>query len=228
MINLKTEHGWWQLFFTKEELLFDLQNMKKVNGSHTVRILITIANIVILATAFYFSGWPLFYFFTNWALLLTILYISMSVIAANYTSNMNLLACHHILFSTSLFANIVVTTIYWPLLHSQYISIEEIAENPVRIAVAYGMHSMPIIGSIYNFRTIDAVLKASHAKALIPGVALYLYTNYRATRLSGQTLYWFLTWEDWRSAFVVIGLYTLLLGAFHLCARLTIKLRPIK
>jgi hypothetical protein len=44
---------------------------------------------------------------------------------------------------------------------------------------------MPIFGSIYNFRTIDAVLKASHAKALIPGVAVYLFTNYRATLLSG-------------------------------------------
>ena len=202
--------------------------MNKVTGSNTVRILITTANIVILATAFHFSGWPLFYFFTNWALLFTIFYISVSVFAANYTQNMNLLAFHHILFSTSLFANIVVTTIYWPLLHSQYISIEEIAANPIRIAVAYGMHSMPIIGSIYNFRTIDAVLKASHAKALIPGVAVYLYTNYIATRLSGQNLYWFLTWEDWRSAFVVIGLYTLLPGAFHLCAWLTIKLRPRK
>jgi len=62
MTNLKTEHGWWELFYTKEELLFDLQNMKKVTGSHTVRILITIANIVILAIAFYFSGWRLFTF----------------------------------------------------------------------------------------------------------------------------------------------------------------------
>ena len=167
-------------------------------------------------------------FFTNWALVLTIVYLPVSVLASNGSQNMNLLAWHHILFSASLFSNIVVTTIYWPLLHRTYIAREEIATNPIRLAVAYGMHSIPILGSIYNFRTIDAVMKASHAKALIPVIVAYLYTNYRATLLAGQTLYWFLTWEDWTTAVVCIFLTALFLGAFKLCAKATTMLRPRK
>jgi predicted membrane protein len=109
-----------------------------------------------------------------------------------------------------------------------YIAREEIATNPIRLACAYGMHSIPMLGSIYNFRTIDAVLKASHAKALIPVIAVYFYTNYRATLLAGQTLYWFLTWEDWTTAVVSIFLTALFLGAFQLSARATTMLRPRK
>ncbi len=167
-------------------------------------------------------------FFTNWALVLTIVYLPVSVLASSGSPSMNLIAWHHILFSASLFSNIVVTTIYWPLLHSTYIAREEIATNPIRLAVAYGMHSIPILGSIYNFRTIDAVLKASHSKALIPVIAAYLYTNYRATLLAGQTLYWFLTWEDWTTAVVCIFLTAFFLSAFQLCAWATTVLRPRK
>jgi hypothetical protein len=193
-----------------------------------LRILITLVNAAMFGISFYYRGWYVFFFFTVWALCLSIIYLPVSVLATKGSPSMNLLAWHHILFSATFFSNIVVTTIYWPLLHSMYIAREEIATNPIRLACAYGMHAVPILGSIYNFKTIDAVLKASHAKALIPVMVAYLYVNYRATLAAGQTLYWFLSWEDWTTGAVAIFLLAVFLGAYILCARATIFFRPRK
>jgi len=154
--------------------------------------------------SFYYKGMQSFIFFTNWAVIVTAIYMIVSIYALKPNASASLLATHHILFSFSLVMNIVVTIIYWPFLFRSDINKPETKASTVRFINCILMHSMPLLASYYNFKTIYAVMKRSHKWSVIPLTSVYLYTNYRARWARGEPLYWFLTWEDWTSVIVVV------------------------
>ena len=48
----------------------------------------------------------------------------------------------------------------------------------------------------------------SHYKLVVVIASIYIFVNYLSTKRRGRPLYWFLTWDDWKSpviALVLIG-----------------------
>ena len=106
----------------------------------------------------------------------------------------SLLAAHHILFTLSLLFNIIVMSVYWPLIHSVNMQKPEYQYPLPQYYISYLIHTVPFAASVYNFCTVDAVLKPNHIIAVLPLEAAFLFINYNATIASGKPLYWFLDW----------------------------------
>ena len=71
-------------------------------------------------------------------------------------------------------------------------------------------HSFPLLASYYNCKTMYTVVKREHGfKIVVPLITVYMYINYKTTLSLGKPLYWFLTWYDWKSGFVVFIFYIL-------------------
>ena len=165
--------------------------------------------------SFYNKGMQSFIFFTNWALITTAIYMIVSINALRPKSSTSLLALHHILFSFSLVMNIVVVSVYWPFLFKTDINRPETKASWFRFINCILTHSVPLLASYYNYKTIYAVMKRSHCVSVIPLVTIYLFTNYRARWARGEPLYWFLTWEDKTSVAVVVLIYAATILLFN-------------
>ncbi len=72
------------------------------------------------------------------------------------------------------------------------------------------------------------MLKAKHVIAVLPLEALFLSINYNATIASGEPLYWFLDWQDYKTAFVIAILNCVFIGGFVVLAKVTVWLKPRK
>jgi hypothetical protein len=59
-------------------------------------------------------------YFTNWTLLVTVLYLGLAIASTN-TRSLSLLAFHHIWFEISLMMNIIVVTVFWSTLYNDAI-----------------------------------------------------------------------------------------------------------
>jgi hypothetical protein len=103
--------------------------------------------------------------------------------------------------------NLVVTLIYWPFLFKTDINRPETRASTFRFINCITQHSVPLLASYYNFKTIYAIMKRSHFVCVLPLITVYLFTNYNARWARGEPLYWFLTWEDWTSVVVVVIIY---------------------
>ena len=76
------------------------------------------------------------------------------------------------------------------------------------ISLSILLHSLPIIASLYNFYTIDAVIKQDHVYAFLSVEVIYMIINYQQTCARGKPLYWFLDWKDYKT-FVALFLINL-------------------
>lgn len=175
------------------------------NRSAFIRILCLL--IMSLSIAFIVNKWGpyrLVVFMTNWALCLTFGFVLTSLYISRVpTASMHMYAINHILFSVALPMNLLVVSVYWTILHEK--TVEEFADDPAAIRHAYFVHITPAVSSIVNFMLTDVVMKASHAKVLLPVSVIYSYINYRTTLSRGKPLYWFLDWEDhWTLIYLLI------------------------
>ena len=64
----------------------------------------------------------------------------------------------------------------------------------------------------------NTVLIRRHCVYLLYFGMIYSASNYYATLKKGEPLYWFLTWEDWRSFAIVAVLDVVFAGVFYLIA----------
>ena len=85
-------------------------------------------------------------------------------------------------------------SVYWPLIHSVNMQKPEYQYPLPQYYISYLIHTVPFAASVYNFCTVDAVLKPNHIIAVLPLEAAFLFINYNATIASGKPLYWFLDW----------------------------------
>ena len=81
----------------------------------------------------------------------------------------------------------------------------------------YLVHILPTVCLFIVYLTTERLLvKASHWKITSSLALVYGPINYWTTKTSGKPLYWFLTWEDWKTpaviAFIMIVLILLWIG----------------
>ena len=96
-----------------------------------------------------------------------------------------LLAIHHFLFEISMIMNIITTTVYWGLLHTETMLSAEYRDFPDRQIHTYFVHAVPLAFFILNFWISDVIIKARHVLHFLPLLAIYIYINYVDTIASG-------------------------------------------
>ena len=145
-------------------------------------------------------------YFTVWIIILTAIYLAVSMKAASPRASCSTLALHHLLFSLALVGNFIVVVVYWSLIHKKFVTSEYAKANPKLKDMTYTMHTVPAISILYVFCKQDVILRAKDSVLLLPLGLVFTYSNYLGTMKQGSPIYWFLTWEDWRSGLICFAI----------------------
>jgi hypothetical protein len=169
-----------------------------------------------------YGGWRLMQYFTNWTLLITIAYHCAGMWASR-NSNLSALAVHHLLFEMAVLMNLVVMSIYWGSLHEQ--SVKDVHGNFWELVNLYWTHLVPFTSVVLNFSLTDIVVRASHARIILPVGITYAYINYLEVKRLGYPLYFFWTWEDYTSVVVLFVLMATFMIVFFMLEKFTVWLK---
>jgi hypothetical protein len=113
------------------------------------------------------------------------------------------LALTHIVFETTAVINTLGSFVYWAVIHHTY-TIEGWGKVHM-----YLVHILPTVCLFIVYVTTDRLLvKASHWKMTTTLAAIYGPVNYWKTKTSGEPLYWFITWEDWKTPAIIAVIMT--------------------
>ena len=144
-------------------------------------------------------------FFTNWAMhfsLLTNLLVSYFGSIADIHLHKGKLVALHIVYEFAVISNVTVVLMYWGVIHNEVI---HNFEGYIKLHM-YIVHIFPALGLFLTQKSTDMYLCTSHWILFVPVGIIYNIINYYATLQRGKPLYWFLTWEDYTSVFIVIGM----------------------
>ena len=122
---------------------------------------------------------------------------------------LNTAALHHYSFEAGFPLNVIVTLVYWAMLH------EDFAENPtyaidqlqgVRIRL---VHAFPLAFFVLNWLISDVVMPSEHIGRTVTFSISYLLINYlyvqHIREEKGKALYDFLDWDADFSGALVFG-----------------------
>ena len=114
----------------------------------------------------------------------------------------------------------MVVLVYWSVLHGSVMA--ESGDDAIAKWHFTLVHILPALTVLTNFALTDIVFKVDHIKVFpwVFGLAFGLI-NYTATRLSGEAIYFFLTWKDWLSPAIVMGLAFFATTVFYGLAKLS-------
>ena len=88
---------------------------------------------------------------------------------------------------------------------------------------------MPPIACLYNFLVTDFIFYRGYARVCLGLAFVYLSMSFTKAKLTGITVYWFLTWNDYLSICVAITIFIVSAGLPYMLALATeaIKQRKI-
>ena len=132
------------------------------------------------------------------------------------------LAITHVFFEAALFMNLIVLTFYWGIIHSVEIDLY----SGLSRYHMYAVHSFPAIAFFINFLNTDIVVYDGHMKGLSIFGLIYSATNAYNTITTGKPIYFFLTWEDYTSPLIVLGIYATFVLVYKSIAKLTRAVKP--
>ena len=136
--------------------------------------------------------------FSNWALIATMISLTLSYICHRLGDNspLSLLAIHHLMFEMTALFNMITVTVYWGLLHKETMTSPEYRDFPERIIHNYFVHAVPGIFLFVNWIMSDVIIKARHFVLFMPIIIFYAYVNYLESMEKNQVLYSFLDWPN--------------------------------
>ena len=132
------------------------------------------------------------------------------------------LALHHLLFEILVPGHLIVMSIYWTILHE---SVIQGCRNDFEVKAAYLNHSVPAFICLVNFLITDVIIKSSHSKCLLPFCMVYCWRNYIETKRSGVPVYFFMTWEDEQTIYIIGGIYVSTMLAYQALAYITYQIK---
>ena len=112
-------------FYTDEQLTSQLQTFERNNtvGKQLIRLFLLTVMLAMISGVIYAHGaFDLVRMATNWALIITSVYLALSILLHHVSANKNMpwhatMAVHHSLFTLGSSWNVTVVLIYWSLLH---------------------------------------------------------------------------------------------------------------
>ena len=108
-----------------------------------------------------------------------------------------------ILFEVTFVMQVIIVSIYWPLLH--HLVLEKLKTEADSTFLYYHMifiHSVPFISMLLNLTMSQIVFIPSHSIYLVAVGLLYCIVNYFGSLYRGHALYPFLPWTDFKSIIV--------------------------
>lgn len=90
----------------------------------------------------------------------------------------------------------------------------------------YYQHSLPQIAFALNFFCTDIVMESQHAIPVVKIGVVYSLVNFTATKINGEPLYWFLTWENIWSPIICFMLCLVTFSGIKVLASCTRGLKP--
>ena len=135
-------------------------------------------------------------FFTNWGLIITIISLIMTIICSNdkqFTQKNHLMAWNHFLFELGLLFEIIISLVYWILIHHHNIARNLEWDNMFHKIIG---HSIPMVSMVINFLITDIVLVRDHISFLYKFGLFYIFINYVGFLYKGHPLYPFMMWDS--------------------------------
>jgi hypothetical protein len=111
--------------------------------------------------------------------------------------------------------------VYWTLLHEECLVTYRELGGDIAVAHTYIVHSVPALAILINFLLTDVVIKTSHYKVLVWIALVFGFANYVATLKNKEPIYWFLTWEDWKSPAFIVALATVVSVMFVILGKVS-------
>ena len=206
------------LFYNEKQLpflcRFEAEQFRLRNAKLTKKIILRIFLVSILIPLIPF--WCLYYepgefmhYFTNWALIFTILNLLITALipySLRYTKKPRLMCLNHLIMSLAIISQIVVIVAYWSLMHKDVMARNR--DTPRRVYQVYA-HTVPQFSCMLNFALTDFLAYRGHIYLVHFILLIFCANNYYATfyQRGGQSNYWFLTWKDITSVYVVSGFF---------------------
>ena len=177
----------------------------------------------------YFDPYGLITFFTNWNLEVTfglILIIIWKSFDKEIGDRKGWLCAIHLLTEVSCVTNLLTVIVYFSVIHPD--AMERFKDNQMRILHMYLVHTFPAFGLGVIFATTDIQMTPSHCKSFVPLGLIYAITNYIGTLQRGKPLYFFLTWEDYKSPLICVALTFIFTSLYWLVAHASILFNQSK
>ena len=111
-----------------------------------------------------------------------------------YEGNTTLLKAHHVFYTIAIVGNLIVTTVYWPLLHAK--TLQRHSASPIKQWHAVAIHSVPMIVCASNAAVTNTVLGRDFYRIWTVisfcFILMWLYVG----QVLGRNVYWFLDFKD--------------------------------
>ena len=131
---------------------------------------------------------------------ITILHILLAIwfsFDKNIDKKPGMLALYNIVAELCLIFNFIVMLVYWSIIHHK--EIHRFMYNNWVYSHMYIIHLTPALSFIANFGVSNYRIVGSYWKFLAPLGVVYCIINYLETLKRGEPLYWFITWEDYKT-----------------------------
>ena len=112
---------------------------------------------------------------------------------------------HHMLYQTVLPFNFLTTFVYWFLLHKEYAV--EFQGQYLELSQLVIVHSVPLLVCLINTYTTNAMFSRSFQSILDILFVVFSFHNMVVTKMKGEPIYWFLTWETMETPIFLGAVY---------------------
>ena len=151
-----------------------------------------------------FAGWFYLYpahefhqYLTNWGLVAVFSSLCISAYmpySKTYRKKPKLMALNHALMSLAIIMQLVITVVYWTMLHKEVI--KKNSHNMTAVVYQYAAHSLPAIACTYNLSVTDFLFYRGYTTFVLSIGVLFLGINFVSYLVTGHVTYWFLNWSD--------------------------------
>ncbi|CDW79984.1 UNKNOWN [Stylonychia lemnae] len=157
----------------------------------------------------------LFLYFTDWGMHITNISIILTILASSSDkckSSLRFREFSGYLTELALISQFIIITIYWTTIHIKVIEYtEELAKTDPNHAYYYYQlmiykHFLPGLCALLNVIISEIIFVPYHLKYMIVYGMVYCLVNYTCTKILGGPLYHFLTWEDYWSIVICVGI----------------------
>ena len=181
--------------------------------NHPIRVILLVAMVALIAfTIGCFKVSTMFYYLTNWTMMLQTysIYVTITTVSNPNTKNdLNKIAHHHFFYTCCIIFNSVVTSIYWTLIH--HVSMKQYEGQTARIVQQYLSHSVPAMVCLINTLITQTVMTSSLLIPLQVVAVIYNFINFCQTKIGGKPIYDFMTWDPIQNT---AGFVIVLIGVF--------------
>ena len=200
--------------FYDERLLPHLCNFEQerkdieANGCCNLRVVVRFVLFLLtipLVPAWYYvyPHYPFENYFSNWGVLLSatsFLLYSVIPMLKEWKSYPNLLALAHVVTIISMVSQLIIFCIYWTLMNSEEFFI---GRNELQKKFNVYCHTVPQAATLLNFLITDYLVYRRHVWPLQTVLVIFMASNAYETLSTGHATYFFLTWKDITTVYVI-------------------------